>query len=253
MCLIAFALNTHPKYPLILIGNRDEFHARRTADAQFQPDHPHIYAGRDLQAGGSWLAASTQGRVAAVTNVRTGKPESAPRSRGELVNAWVRADDAEQDRLDVLRQESQQYGRFNLLVYDGSTMQVLGNHPDFHQQTIDAGVHGLSNAELDTPWPKTMKLTARLNGWIAAGNDDPKILLNALADDHQADDADLPDTGVGIEYERILSAAFIRGHSYGTRASTVVLCGPTHIRFIEQRFGPDGVDAGRSDQLIPRI
>lgn len=251
MCLIAFALNAHPCYRLILAANRDEFHARESAAAQFQADAPELFGGRDLRAGGSWLLASRKGQVAAVTNVRNGQPESGLRSRGELVRRAVAAQGLHPE-LQRIRDTSADFGRFNLLAFDGARLWYTGNHPEARLHEVGAGVHTLSNAALDTPWPKTLRLHAAMTQWLAAAGDDPAPLLAALADPQIAPDSELPHTGVPLEWERRLSAAFITGDDYGTRASSIVLVADDHIRFIERRFGPAGVALGETDERVER-
>ncbi len=250
MCLIAFAVNAHPRYRLVMAANRDEFHARPTAVAGFHADDGNIYGGRDLRVGGSWLSLSRRGRVVAVTNVRVGQPEVGQRSRGALVHDWVRSPAPLDLQIERLRQDAAEYGRFNLLAFDALRMCVLGNHPQFSASSIDSGVHALSNAGLNTPWPKTLALRAAMSRWIQSGVDDPRALFDALHDPQVAADAELPDTGIGLAHERLLSAAFIRGREYGTRASTVVLMDAQELRCIEHTFGPEGVSAGRTDVRI---
>ncbi len=154
------------------------------------------------------------------------------------------------DELQSLRAAAAGFGRFNLLAFDGRDMFDLGNHPQVRLQAISRGTHVLSNASLDTEWPKTRRLRAALEQWIGTGDDDPAPLFDGLADPQIAADTELPGTGVPLEWERRLSAAFISGSEYGTRASSVVLVGDEHTRFIERRFGPNGVALGESDQLI---
>lgn len=250
MCLIAFALNSHPRYRLVLAGNRDEFHARPTAPAHFHADDGDVYGGRDLRAGGSWLSLSRRGRVVAVTNVRVGAPETGTRSRGALVHDWVRSAQPIERDIDRLRAVAGEFGRFNLLAFDAGAMHVMGNHPEFSASRIEQGIHAISNAGLNVPWPKTLALRAALTRWIASGDDDPQPLLDALQDSAVAADADLPDTGIGLPLERLLSSAFIRGRDYGTRASTVILLDGQGLRCIEQCFGPEGAPEGRSDVRI---
>jgi uncharacterized protein with NRDE domain len=249
MCLIAVALNAHPRYRLVLAANRDEFHARASAAADFHDDAPNLFGGRDLQAGGSWLLASRTGQVAAVTNVRTGEPESHLRSRGELVRRAAAAEPLHHE-LRRLHEGASHYGRFNLLAFDGARLWYVGNHPETQLRAIDDGVHALSNAALDTPWPKTRRLHASMQDWIARGDDDLAPLFAALADPQTAPDQDLPSTGVPIDWERRLSATFIIGSDYGTRASTVVLVGADHVRFVERRFGPHGAVLGETERIL---
>ena len=251
MCLIAVALNTHPRYRLVLAANRDEFHARPSSAADFHVDAPQLFGGRDLQAGGSWLLAARNGQVAAVTNVRTGQPESGLRSRGELVRRAAAADPLH-DELQHLHAAAAHYGRFNLLAYDGAGLWYAGNHPEARVAAVDDGVHALSNAALDTPWPKTRRLRLAMDAWLMQPSQDVAPLLGALADRSTAPDQELPSTGVPIDWERRLSAAFIVGADYGTRASTVVLVAEDHLRFVERRFGPHGAALGEVDRIIER-
>lgn len=251
MCLIAFALQVHPRYRLVLAANRDELHARPSAAAQFHVDAPQLFGGRDLQAGGSWLLASAAGRVAAVTNVRSGMPESGLRSRGELVRRGVAVEPLLAE-LQRVHETAADYGRFNLLAYEAGRLWYAGNHPEARLHQVDAGVHTLSNAALDTPWPKTRRLQAVLSAWLGRGDDAVTPLFDALADPRIAADEDLPSTGVPLEWERRLSAAFITGTDYGTRASSIVLVADDHIRFIERRFGPAGVALGETDETFER-
>jgi uncharacterized protein with NRDE domain len=256
MCLIAFAWRCHPRYSLALIANRDEFHGRPSAPAGFHADAPDVYGGRDLEKGGGWLQVSTHGRLAAVTNVRVGRtPEAASRSRGELVHRCVRETGAALPAW--LPEAAGEFGRFNLLVWNGDELKFAGNHPGFHTQMVEPGLHRLSNAVLDDDWPKARRAENALRDWL--GGDDamaasPALtsLFAVLAEREQADDADLPDTGVGIELERMLSSPFIVGERYGTRSSTIVLVDADGIVFCERSFGPNGRFLGEIRQHLPR-
>jgi uncharacterized protein with NRDE domain len=253
VCLIALAWRCHPRYDAVLVTNRDEFHPRPAAPAQVWGDGSGLVGGRDLEKGGSWLLASHTGRFVAVTNVRVGgAPESAPRSRGALVDEFARSDLPIADYLRQLAPDAASYGRFNLLLGAGGELVFASNTPRFRQQRLAPGVHALSNGDLDAPWPKTERVRAALSQWLdsAASRDeapDVSPLWNALADPRQADDADLPDTGVGIELERQLSSPFIVGATYGTRASSLLLVRGGEARLLERRFGPHGVPTGGSD------
>lgn len=254
MCLIAFALQAHPRWPLALIANRDEFHGRPSAPAGFLTDAPEVFGGIDRQAGGSWLLASTRRRLAAITNVRAGlNPEVAPRSRGELVKAFAASVMDAATFAATLAPVAHAYGRFNLLLWDGAAMRWVGNHPRFHDAPVAPGLHTLSNASLDTGWPKARRAGAALARWLATQPDAPdesaaavdvEPLLAALADTTPAPDAALPDTGVGLDLERRLSPPFVLGDTYGTRCSTVVLAGCAGIGMLERRFGADGSVTG---------
>jgi len=254
MCLIALAWRCHPRHSLVLIANRDEFHGRPSATAGFHADAPEVYGGRDLEKGGGWLEVSTRKRLAAVTNVRVGRtPEAAARSRGELVHRCVRETGAALP--SWLPETAGEFGRFNLLVWNGDELQFAGNHPGFHTQAVEPGLHRLSNAVLDDDWPKARRAENVLRDWL--GSDDamaatPTLtsLFAVLAEREQAADADLPDTGVGIELERMLSSPFIVGERYGTRSSTIVLADADGILFCERSFGPNGQFLGETRQQL---
>lgn len=257
MCLIALAWRMHPRCPLILAANRDEFHARPTLPLAEWEDAPQIIGGRDALHGGSWLALRGR-RLAAVTNVRR-PPQQEGRSRGELVADFVRGDADAAAAMRALADEATQYRPFNLLIHDGDGLAFASNCPDtasfdiesrpgFAMRTLDPGIHGVSNGALDAPWPKTTMLMAKLGEWVAASAADlstdnvPDLepIFAALADTTVATDERLPDTGIGLERERFLSPAFIAHPMYGTRASTVVLVAEDRVDIVERRFGPGG-------------
>jgi uncharacterized protein with NRDE domain len=250
MCLLAVAWNVSPRWPLVLVGNRDEFHARPAAPAATQADAPEVYGGRDLAANGSWLQLSQRRRLAAVTNVRDGPGAPAmPRSRGALVAEFVRATQPAADWLGEREAAAADYGRYHLLAWDGESLHWATNHPRFRQRALAPGVHALSNGPLDAPWPKMRGAQAALQAWLAHADvdaPDPAPLFAALADERVAADAELPDTGVGLELERRLSPRFIRGPHYGTRCSSVVLVGARDALFAERRFGPGAAPLGET-------
>ena len=245
MCLIAFAWQAHPRWRLVLAGNRDEFHARPSAALARWVDSP-IIAGRDLEAGGTWLGVTDAGRCCVVTNVRDPRDPQLGASRGLLVSDYLAGEMGATAHAQTLRFSAADYRPFNLLTFDAQAAFYLGNRPAPRAQPVTPGVHGVSNADFDTPWPKTRALMACLEAWlIAEGDEDFAPLFAALADERQAPDAELPDTGVGLERERLLSSAFIRGEHYGTRASTVVAIGHDGRGVIvERRFGPEGCFLG---------
>ena len=246
MCVVAFAWQVHPRWRLVLAGNRDEFHPRPTAALARWPDS-RLIAGRDLQSGGTWVGLDARGRVAVVTNVRDGfaQPHHGP-SRGALPIAFLDGELDAAATTDALLARAGTYAPFNLMLADADGCWHLGNHPR-QREPLAAGVHGISNGRLDAPWPKTRHLAGALQAWAAADCDDPGGLWDALADERIAPDAALPDTGVGLELERRLSPAFIRGPAYGTRASTIIAVGHDGRGFIrERRFGPEGVFEGET-------
>ncbi|MCL1633853.1 NRDE family protein [Luteimonas sp. SX5] len=260
MCLIALAWRAHPRYELALIANRDELHSRPTAPAGADPEAPEVYGGRDLQAGGGWLMASTRGRLAAVTNVRAGlSAESLPRSRGSLVRDFVRGTASSGDYADSIGPSAAEYGRFNLLVWDGAALTFASNHPHYVADSVAAGLHAMSNGPFDAAWPKSGHATRALTAWLqspaAEGPQDAASiapLLDALADTTPAPDDALPDTGVGLDLERALSPPFVRSERYGTRCSSVVLVGRERIVFAERRFGPNATPLGESLATLAR-
>lgn len=240
MCLIAFAWRVHPRWRLVLIGNRDEFHARPSAPLARWPHSP-IMAGRDLQAGGAWLGATAAGRCAVVTNVRDPHASVAGLSRGLLVANYLAGADSASTHAQTLLANAASYRPFNLLLFDADTAQFLGNQPQPQSRALAPSVHALSNADLDTPWPKTLLIGQRLQEWAEHAGDDPQSLFVALADEQTAADESLPDTGIGLERERWLSSAFIRGERYGTRASTIVALGYDGSgTILERSFAPGG-------------
>ena len=246
MCVVALAWRSHPRWRLVLAGNRDEFHARPTAALARWPESGTI-AGRDLQSGGTWVGLEARGRVAVVTNVRDGlaRPHEGP-SRGALPTAFLDGAMDAAATTGALLADAGAYAPFNLVLADADGCWHLGNHPR-QREALAAGVHGISNGRLDAPWPKTRHLAAALQAWLDAGSDDLQAVWDALADERIAPDAELPETGVGLELERRLSPAFIRGGAYGTRASTFIAVDHDGRGFIhERRFGPDGVFEGET-------
>jgi uncharacterized protein with NRDE domain len=245
MCLVLIALDAHPDYPLIVAANRDEFYDRPTATAAFWPDAPTVLGGRDLQAGGTWLGIDRRGRFAAVTNYRQGRREHlAPRSRGRLVSDFLTTDIGVREHIERAQSDAALYNGFNLLAYGGDELFYYSNRAG-HARGLEPGVYGLSNHLLDTAWPKVASTKSafgiRLNGGASNLTVD---LLQLLSDRSRPDDDLLPSTGVGREWERLLSSAFIASDAYGTRSSTVVLVPQAgDIVFVERTFGPGGAPA----------
>jgi uncharacterized protein with NRDE domain len=240
MCLILLAHDAHPRFRLVVAANRDEFYERPAAPAAWWPDAPEVLAGRDLRGGGTWMGVTRGGRFAAVTNFRDAAPAApdAP-SRGHLVGGFLRGADSPGAYLRALAPRAGEYAGFNLLVGEGEELRYLGNR-GCAARTLAPGVYGLSNALLDTPWPKVERGKAGLAAALAGGGDvDPEALFRVLWDAEPAPDGRLPDTGVGLERERMLSSPFIRSPEYGTRASTVLLVGRDgRVRFVERTTVP---------------
>lgn len=240
MCLIAWNWQPESPNPLLLIANRDEFYARPTAPLHWWHDAP-ILAGRDLQAGGTWLGISRTGRLAALTNHRdpaTVKPD-AP-SRGELVSAFLQTDTSARDYLTELAGRAGNYNPFNLLVFDGT--HLLGLESRYARiLTMQPGIGAVSNADFLTPWPKLAHLSGSLQRLMAQQHPSDEQLLALLHNPRLAADADLPTTGIPLELERALSAAFVALPEYGTRACSVVRFEQDSVQFLEQGFNPGGV------------
>jgi uncharacterized protein with NRDE domain len=236
MCLAVLAVDAHPRLALVLAANRDEYHARPAAPAAWQPGG--VLAGRDLMAGGTWLAVRRDGRFALVTNVRDGKAQDpAARSRGELPLL----------ALDSLRGiDGTRYNGFNLIAGDARGFTWMSNRGEAPRR-VDQGIHGLSNALLDVPWPKVVRTEERLAAWLRADTGSFEPLFEALADRTQPADALLPATGVPLAWERMLSPPFIVSERYGTRCSTVLAIDRDgHARFVERSFAPDGTVANEA-------
>lgn len=251
MCLLALAWKTHPRWQLVMAGNRDEFHARPAAAlAAWSTPDAGVLAGRDLRSGGSWAGVGRHARMAVVTNVRDPLATQGGPSRGALVADYLRGTRPAADFADALAARAAEFAPFNLLLADADSCQFLGNHP-LARQPLAAGIHGMSNGPLDAPWPKTVTLSAALQDWMDRGQDDLARLWQALADPTPADDAALPDTGIGLERERWLSSAFIRSPEYGTRASTIIALDAHGQGFIaERRYSPEGTVTGETTLQI---
>jgi uncharacterized protein with NRDE domain len=248
MCLVLIALDSHPDYRLIVAANRDEFYDRPTARAGFWTDSPAILAGRDLQAGGTWLGIDRRGRFAAVTNYRQGQREqAAPRSRGHLVSGFLTTSTGVREYIDQTQADAALYNGFNLIAGDTRELLYYSNR-EGHARALAPGVYGLSNHLLDTAWPKVTSTKSALGALLNRGASDLiDGLFGLLSDRSQAADDQLPHTGAGREWERLLSSAFIASDSYGTRSSTVVLVGRDgRIVFAERTFGPGGAPAEES-------
>jgi uncharacterized protein with NRDE domain len=248
MCLLAVAWNVHPRWRLLLAGNRDEAHERPTAALARWADHPGVLAGRDLRSGGTWAGIDRTGRMAVVTNVRDPRivlPQ-AP-SRGALAADFLAGDESAAAWADAVQRRAPAYAPFNLILADGQDAVFLSNYPAPRQVRLSPGVYGLSNGDLDEPWPKTVRLRQVLSDWVARDESEPDTLWRALADEHLAEDSALPDTGIGLSRERLLSAAFIRNPIYGTRASTIIAIDhPGQGWISERRFAPDGTLQGET-------
>lgn len=241
MCLILFAWRVHPRYPLVLAANRDEFHARPSAAADFWRDRHDLLAGRDLESMGTWLGVTRSGRIAAVTNVRDGQASVMPNapSRGLLASEFLCADTPPARYAEALSTQAKAYRGFNLLIGDRDTLWWTSNRAKGARR-LAPGIYGVANDLLDTPWPKVTVGKKALGDALELG---PSLgsLLALLDDTHIFADEELPDTGVGIERERMLAPLRIVSAEYGTRCSSAVLVDDSGgTQFAERSFDADG-------------
>lgn len=248
MCLVVLAFDCHPRYRLILAGNRDEFHDRPTAPLAWWNDTPAILAGRDLAAGGTWLGLDRSGRLGVITNFRdpaAHRPEGS--SRGTLIPRFLRARAPAAGFAAEVSAETADMSGFNLLLFDGEHLALAANQPAPAARPLPPGVYGLSNHQLDTPWPKLRRAREHFAGLLAQPRPTARQLMRALRDRQPAPDDELPDTGLGVARERLLSAPFIVDPAYGTRCTTVVLVGrDLSIEVEERRYGRDGEPTART-------
>jgi uncharacterized protein with NRDE domain len=250
MCLILVAWRVHADYPLVVEANRDEFFARPTAPAAFWKEAPQMLAGRDLEAGGTWMGVTRGGRFAALTNFRDpSQNRKGVPSRGGLVADFLAGDEAPQDYLERIAPLGRQCNGYNLLVSDGAALWWSSNMGGAARQ-LEPGVYGVSNHLLDTPWPKVGAGKTALAQALERLPDD-EALLDLLQDDGIHPDAHLPQTGVPLDWERLLSSAFVKSPGYGTRGSTVLCMGKDGwASFDEQTWLPG---AQRGERLRYRF
>lgn len=244
MCLIALAWHSHPDYPLVVVANRDEFYTRPTRPAAWWGQAVSVLAGRDEEAGGTWMGVTREGRFAALTNVRApGEKRAGAASRGELVVAALQARQDAHTWLHEAAARPDAYNGYNLLVADlwpaeAGSAQLLhhSNRSGAAPQPLAPGVYGLSNAQLDTPWPKLTRAVGRVAVQVAS-RVDAEALMGIFADRRAAPSADLPSTGVAPDWEKALSAIQIRANGYGTRSTTVITVRADGlVNFVERSF-----------------
>jgi uncharacterized protein with NRDE domain len=253
MCLIVIAHQTNVNYPFVLAANRDEFFSRPTMEANFWADDanalPNILGGRDLVQGGTWLGITRDRRFAAVTNIRNpDAPQAMPKSRGELTRGFLEGNQSPAMYLNSLKSSLNQFAGFNLLLGDAEEVFYLNNT----QSTItklEPGIYGLSNGVLDSAWPKLQRAKRDLGNAMAGESElQTDTLLNFMNNRDRAADENLPDTGVPLEQERILSSAFIQNpeRKYGTRCSTAIIYGANNkIKFSEQNYDEQGQESSK--------
>lgn len=225
MCLILFAYDHHPSFPLILVANRDVYYDRLTAPAHWWKDAPHVYAGRDLVRGGTWLGVNKAGRFAAVTNFREPDALKGEKSRGDLVANFLRSSEPSVDNLAKVHCESGSYSGFNLLVGENrdSAYQIsYYSNREGRVRRLKPGIYGLSNHLLDSPWPKVRRGLDRFRRVLISSEPETESFFELLKDHSLADDVELPNTGIGYDREKPLSGIYVETSNYGTRSSSVL-------------------------------
>ncbi len=267
MCLAVLSLQPDCEWRWVIVANRDEAHTRPSADMQPWQQAPSILAGRDLKAGGSWLGICNDGRFALLTNYREpGRQRADATSRGHLVEQFLTRQEDAQSYLQTLASRASQYNGFNLLLGHGADWFHASNRADVFSRRINPGTYGLSNALFDTPWPKVLRTRQAVERQLHQGgttrdlsvllsdpgtsklsHDLPDLLSNIFSDNHPAPDEALPDTGIGLERERMLSSPFIVSPAYGTRCTTVVMQhSDGHLLAQETTYWPDGTERSKS-------
>lgn len=252
MCLIVIAFQVDAGYPLVVGGNRDELHARPTQDARWWADQPDILGGRDLQAGGTWLAVHRSGRFAAVSNYRDAQPtRPGLRSRGDLVTAFLQSDASPVDYLQSISPAN--YSGFNLLVSDGDSLSYLSNR-DGDVRELTPGIYGLSNATLDTPWEKVERSKRRLQELISNNAINETSLMRLLGDRNKGPVDEVRSERLPFATAHAFTAPFVVLPEYGTRCSTVVLADRDgRWSFLERRFDSNGRKTGESQHSFERV
>jgi uncharacterized protein with NRDE domain len=267
MCLLVLAWQAHPRYRLVIAANRDEYHDRPAAALGRWPAPDDILAGRDLRAGGTWLGMDRRRRFGVVTNFRDLlRPPPAAASRGSLIPRYLAGAAGPGEYLSALEHEAAGYGGFNLLLADDTSLWYGSNRGSPFARALSAGVHGLSNERLDTPWPKLRRVRCGFENWLGRGSDAEDGALFALLEDREPATDGLPgafalaspgrsgpNTGLSPEWERTLSSPFVLHESYGTRCSTIVAIEPAGRCYLaERRFDASGARSGESAYRLAR-
>jgi uncharacterized protein with NRDE domain len=243
MCLAILARHAHPRWPLVIVANRDEFHERPARAAHIWSDAPQVLGGRDLQAGGTWLGINRDGRIGLLTNYREpGKLDPNAPSRGALVENYLTSDDDARTYASMLGQDASHYNGFNLLLIDPEHTLYFTNRQQPDCAELKDGVYGLSNATLDTPWPKLLRTQQSIVHYLSESAElNAEDLFRIFRDTQPAPDADLPHTGLSPERERLLSSPFTLSQDYGTRCTTLILQDQHGItEFYERSFDSQG-------------
>jgi uncharacterized protein with NRDE domain len=250
LCLVLLAWRVRADLPLVVAANRDEWRERPAEPAQWWEGRHEIFAGRDLKAGGTWMGVTRSGRFAAVTNFRDPSDKrSTARSRGEIVTEYLRSAEPADLFILSIAQRASDYNGFNLIAGDTTSLWYYGSKEGVARE-IEPGIHGLSNHVLDEPWPKVVRGRAAMERALQE-RDPAARLFEFLGDRAGVPDEELPQTGVGLEWERRLASPLITGADYGTRSSTVVaLAASGKVHFEERTLGNDGEVVGTRDQRL---
>ena len=245
MCLISMQLNQHASYKFMLVANRDEQYDRPSLPAHFWPDHPDLLAGKDLSEQGTWLGITKQGRIAAVTNsyLTTDQESDKKLSRGKLVIDYLTGGIGAEDYLNQVRQQRSDYNGFNLIVGSSESLHHYNNILDEYR-IIQTGNHAVSNATLDTPWPKVTITKAAMAELASSSELDEEAIFRIMADSTPPSDDQLPDLPLPLPILRAVSANFIRTERYGTRSTTLILIDHSdQVTFVERCYLPDGTSS----------
>lgn len=250
MCLVVFSWQPESTQPLLLLANRDEVKARPSRALAQWSDQPNVYAGRDLEAGGTWLGITEQRRFAALTNIRGADLADPARSRGALVSDYLTTSLSPAAYAQQVGSAAQHYSGFNLLLGDLQAMwYVSSRHP--RPVRLSPGIYALCNGSLDTPWPKLVRIRSRFAQQLSA---DDAILFELMQDEQRADDDQLPDTGVGLAMERMLSSIFIRGEVYGTRVTQLLrMFADGAVQMTERSYGLDSEFSAQVELNFPSL
>ncbi len=251
MCLIALAYKQHPNYPFLLSANRDEFYKRPARAAHYWDEHPQLLAGRDIEAGGTWLGMTTSGQFAAITNYREegsiGK--TYPLSRGELSRNFLTGNQPAEAFLESIRDNDKSYAGFNLLLMDDTGLFCYSNR-DSNIMTLEPGLYGLSNHQIDTPWPKVKRAKSCFEETLKHNEVSHDQLFLTISDSRPVGEDELPEINfdMDIEWAKQVSAQFIKSEDYGTRASTTILINKQgQVQFRERNFLASGQEGEQQD------
>tara|TARA_R100001143_G_scaffold58746_1_gene56828 strand:- start:39468 stop:40256 length:789 start_codon:yes stop_codon:yes gene_type:complete len=250
MCLIVFAYKYHPQYPLILAGNRDEFHQRPTQKLHVWDGDPKILAGKDLKAGGTWLGINQHGKFAAVTNYRdlSNIKKNAP-SRGSIVTEILNSDLSTKEKLSDMAPDFSKYNGFNLIAGTVDDLYYGSNH-DHSFQKIKPGLYGISNASLNTPWPKTNSALENFSTVLNNGQPDSNEIFDLLSDTNRYPKEMLPKTGLSPEMEKAVSSVFILTEDYGTRSSALLFFDKSgNVKFTEKTYSPGTTEVTNTEEF----